>query len=204
MDKTPSQCREKIKKLKTIYRNLNNHGKVSRKIRGKLIHKLHQVMGGISVVPSATDKNTEMSVAINQEEEMDGAEVEGQRTNNVLGDEFASNNFGIPVKIITMDSGGGFLDEGDSSISSDPETMSSSDIDLAEVTTQTPVTKSKVRSKKPSRRRKGSRSKRLSAIYVLIDKVIAAQSAANERFASLEERYFSKILSETNEIIIVI
>ena len=198
MDKTPSQCREKIKKLKTIYRNLNNHGKVSRKIRGKLIHKLHQVMGGISVVPPSNEKNTDMSIAVNQEEEIDGAEVEGQRTNNVLGDEFAGNNFGIPVKIIAMDSGGDFLDEDDSSVSSDQESMSnlSSDIDHAEVTTQTPVSKSRVRSKKSSRRRKSSRSKKLSAIYVLIDKVIASQSAANERFAALEERYFAKEFSE--------
>ena len=198
MDKTPSQCREKIKKLKTIYRNLNNHGKVSRKIRGKLIHKLHQVMGGISVVPPSNEKNTDMSIAVNQEEEIDGAEIEGQRTNNVLGDEFAGNNFGIPVKIIAMDSGGDFLDEDDSSVSSDQESMSnlSSDIDHAEVTTQTPVSKSRVRSKKSSRRRKSSRSKKLSAIYVLIDKVIASQSAANERFAALEERYFAKEFSE--------
>lgn len=186
MDKTPSQCREKIKKLKTIYRNLNNRGKVSRKIRGKLIHKLHQVMGGISVLP-ATDKSSDMSAAVNQEE-MDGAEVEGQRTNNVLGDEFAGNHFGIPVKITTMGSGGDFQDEGDSSVSSDPESMSSSDMDHAEVPTQTQISKNRVRSTKLSRRRKNKRSKRLSAIYVLIDKVIAAQSAANERFAALEER----------------
>ena len=46
MDKTPSQCREKIKKLKTVYRNLGAQGdgaRVSRKIRGRLVQKLHQV-----------------------------------------------------------------------------------------------------------------------------------------------------------------
>jgi hypothetical protein len=95
-----------------------------------------------------------------------------------------------------MDSGGDFLDEDDSSVSSDQESMSSSDIDHAEVTTQTPVSKIRVRSKKSSRRKKRSRSKKLSAIYLLIDKVIAAQSAANERFAALEERYFAKEFSE--------
>lgn len=184
MDKTPSQCREKIKKLKTIYRNLNNgHGKVSRKIRGRLVHKLHEVMGGVSVgLPSASDKDPDMAVAAGQEE-MDGGEVDRQR-GSVLGDEFATNFQS------TLGPDGDFLaDDGDSStISSDPESVSSSEIDHAEMTTQAAVSKNKTRSKKPSRREKGSRSRRRSMVYILIDKVIAAQAAANERFAALEER----------------
>ncbi len=184
MDKTPSQCREKIKKLKTIYRNLNNGRNVSRKIRGRLIHKLHSVMGVIPVgLPSASDKDPDMVVTANQEE-IGGADVERQRT-SVLGDDFA-NNFQT-----TLESGGGFLGDGDgdsSTASSDQDSVSSSEIDRVEVTPEAAVLKHKVRSKKPSRRKKGGRSRRRSAIYVLIDKVIAAQSAANERFAALEER----------------
>lgn len=183
MDKTPSQCREKIKKLKTIYRNLNNgNGKVSRKIRGRLIHKLHQVMGGISMsLPSTSDKEPEMVVPDAGQVEIDNTGIDRQRT-NVLNVEFAS-----PFQT-TLESGGDFLADGDTTtISSDPESVSSSEVDQTEVVSQT-ATKCKVRSKKPSRRKKGSRSKKRSAIYVLIDKVIAAQSAANERFAALEER----------------
>ena len=185
MDKTPSQCREKIKKLKTIYRNLNNGRNVSRKIHGRLIHKLHSVMGGITVgLPPASDKDpASVAVEANQEE-VGGEEVERQRT-SVLSDEFANN---FPT---TLEAGDDFLADGDSStVSSDPETVSSSEIDQVEVpiTAVSKSTKSSRSTKKPSRRKKDSRSKRRSAIYVLIDKVIAAQSAANERFAALEER----------------
>lgn len=183
MDKTPSQCREKIKKLKTIYRNLNNgHGKVSRKIRGRLVHKLHEVMGGISVnLPSASEKDPDL-VAVVSQEEIDGGEVDDRHRTNVLGDEF-TDNFQTP-----LETDGDFLADDDSStISSDPESTSSSEADQVELTAQTTVSKSKTRNKKP-RRKKGSRSRRRSAIYVLIDKVIAAQNAANERFAALEER----------------
>lgn len=164
MDKTPSQCREKIKKLKTMYRNLNNHGKVSKNIRGRLMHKLHQVMEGIPSVSSAISKGRSDDTTCNHEE-MDGAETEGQTSNNVMDEDF--------------------LDD-DSSASSDPESVSSSDAE--DVAPQRRVPKHRDRRKKTSRKRKESRSKRRSAVYVLIDKVISAQSAANERFSALEER----------------
>ncbi|XP_032780398.2 uncharacterized protein LOC116933717 isoform X2 [Daphnia magna] len=184
MDKTPSQCREKIKKLKTMYRNLNNHGKVSKNIRGRLMHKLHQVMEGIPSVSSAISKCRSDDTTCNHEE-MDGAETEGQTSNNVMGDDFVEKSFGIPIKMNILLSDEDFLDD-DSSASSDPESVSSSDAE--DVAPQRRVPKHRDRRKKTSRKRKESRSKRRSAVYVLIDKVISAQSAANERFSALEER----------------
>ncbi|KAI9556683.1 hypothetical protein GHT06_016473 [Daphnia sinensis] len=191
MDKTPSQCREKIKKLKTMYRNLSNHGKVSKNIRGRLMHKLHQVMEGIPSVSSATSKARGADGNCNHEEEMDGAETEGPTPNNVMGNGLIEQGFGntIQINILLLDED--FLDE-DSSASSDPESVSSSDAE--DVAPQRKVPKHRDKRRKPSRKRKESRSKRRSAVYVLIDKVISAQSAANERFSALEERLYQQNL----------
>ncbi|XP_059350813.1 uncharacterized protein LOC130694927 [Daphnia carinata] len=162
MEKTPNQCREKIKKLKTRYRKLNNHGKVSKNMPERLIHKLHQVMKGIPSVSSATSKAHGANATCNHEE-MDGAETEGPTPNNVVD-----------------------LIDDDSSASSNSESFSG--FDAEDVVPPKRVPKHKDKRRKPSRKRKESRSERRSAVYILIDKVISAQSAANERLSALEER----------------
>lgn len=150
------------------------------------MHKLHQVMEGIPSVSSAISKCRSDDTTCNHEE-MDGAETEGQTSNNVMGDDFVEKSFGIPIKMNILLSDEDFLDD-DSSASSDPESVSSSDAE--DVAPQRRVPKHRDRRKKTSRKRKESRSKRRSAVYVLIDKVISAQSAANERFSALEERLY--------------
>lgn len=156
MDKTPSQCREKIKKLKTIYRNLNSgHGKVSKKIQGRLVHKLHQVMGGTANL-TATEKVSDP----NQEETTD-------RQTAQLPDEFAQSFQGAIDPDYLPDSSS-------TALSSDQESLSS---DKTNSTHQRSQRKKKTKTKHKS-----------SAIYLLIEKVITAQSSINERFAALEER----------------
>lgn len=173
MDKTPSQCREKIKKLKTIYRNLNGgHGKVSRKIRGRLVQKLHQVMGGVAVPVAQNEKDSSdllVPQATGQEVEP-GVADERQQS---LSDDFASS---FPA---SLGPNADFLATGSSSTSD----QSSSDAEATEMDT-TIASGIKNKSKK-SHHRKRSRK---SAVYVLIDKIIAAQATSNERFAALEER----------------
>lgn len=155
------------------------------------MHKLHQVMEGIPAVSSANSKDRGNDITGN-DEEMEGAEIERPTTNNVLGDDFASTSSGMPVKINALILEQDFLDDDDSSASSDLESISSTETDEFDLATHRRASKHRDRRRKPSRKRKHSHSKRHSAIYVLIDKVIAAQSAANERYAALEERLYNK------------
>lgn len=185
MDKTPSQCREKIKKLKTIYRNLNSgHGKVSRKIRGRLVQKLHQVMGGLSAgvtMPSAEKESPDLIVPSGTEG-LDAGD-DRQRSTTVLPDDFPAHFQA------SLGPSGDFMAEGSSGGTSD---LSSSEDDEVEVpparTAESSAPKNNNKVTKRSSRHRKNKSKRRSAVYVLIDKIIASQSAANERFAALEER----------------
>ena len=190
MDKTPSQCREKIKKLKSIYRNLNSgHGKVSRKIRGRLVQKLHQVMGGLPVsvtLPASAEKDSPDLIVPPGQEAL-GAEDERQRSATALPDDFPAHFQA------SLGPSGDFMADGSSGGgSTDLSSTEDDDVEMeqppvpAAADSATPKGNKVV--KKSSRHRKG-RSKRRSAIYVLIDKIIASQSASNERFAALEERY---------------
>jgi len=175
MDKTPTQCREKIKKLKTIFRNINTgHGKVSRKIRGRLVHKLHQVMGGVSVniPPETPEKDPDIFVSTGTGHvEVDANAGDDRR----LPDDFAVNFQA------SLGPNADFLATGSSTTD-----ISSSDGEASEIGEPTADVPAGMKSKanKKSRHRKRSRS----AVYVLIDKIIASQTASNERFAALEER----------------
>lgn len=180
MDKTPSQCREKIKKLKTIYRNINRNGKVSKKVRGRLVQKLHQVMGGLPVTLSSSEKDTSGLIVGNQSvvvpsdhDEMTGCDVRNHQqqqrgeTGVANDDDFAAN-FQASI-------GGDFM----GSASSSSEDESSSDDEEAEH--EEDVATSSSKNKRPENRCSRKRARR-SPVYVLMEKFI-------ERFASLEERY---------------
>ena len=187
MDKTPSQCREKIKKLKTIYRNINRNGKVSRKVRGRLVQKLHQVMGGLPVTLSSSEKDTsglivgsQTVVLPNGQDEMTACDVRNHQqqqrgeTGIANDDDFAAN-FQASI-------GGDFMGSGSSSSSEDE---SSSDDDEAEHEEDVATAASSSKNKRPENRRSSRKRARRSPVYVLMDKFI-------ERFASLEERYTTR------------
>ena len=179
MDKTPSQCREKIKKLKTIYRNINNNGKVSRKVRGRLVQKLHQVMGGLPVTLSSSEKDSseimvnQSTAVANGQEEMNGCDVQHQQQREAgiaTHDDFAAN--------FQDQLDGDFM--GSASSSSEDDSSSDEDEQGENATAEVAATSSK--SKRPEKWTRRSRKRaRRSPVYVLMDKFI-------ERFASLEER----------------
>jgi len=167
MDKTPTQCREKIKKLKTIFRNINSgHGKVSRKIRGRLVQKLHQVMGGVPVsMPSETpEKDPELYVP------------DGTGHVEVNSADFLPNSF----QHTSLEPATDFLATGSSTTG-----VSSSSEEAEPVDDAAPL---KNKGKRKSGRHCSKRSRRSSPVYVLVEKMMASQTAWNERFAALEER----------------
>jgi hypothetical protein len=196
MDKTPSQCREKIKKLKTIYRNINRNGngKVSRKVRGRLVQKLHQVMGGLPVTLSSSEKDTSGLMASSQavvvpngQEEMTACDVRNHQQQQrgeagIANDDDFAANFQASI-------GGDFMG------SSSSEDESSSDEDEAEHEEDATTATSSSKNRRTENRRNPKKA-RLSPVYVLMDKFI-------ERFASLEERYSTRTCIVIISIIIV-
>lgn len=215
MDKTPSQCREKIKKLKTIYRKLNSgQGKVSKKIRGRIVQKLHEVMGGLPVsvtMPSTTEKDSSVELIVPHSVEHPQQEVRLEAENNggdgggedrhshprnasSLPDDFQTHfqpSLGPSSDFMADGSSGGTSD-----LSTDDDENGTAMVvehrsteEMSSAAHESKGNKASTSSKKSSRHRKSRGSRRRSTIYVLIDKIIASQAAANERFAALEERY---------------
>ncbi len=193
MDKTPSQCREKIKKLKTIYRNLTTgQGKISRKVRNRIVQKLYQVMGGM---PAS-------SVTLTEPKSPSAPTSQQLGSNNIgaaLPDDFSPH-----FQPSLIGPSGDFMADR-SSASEDPSSSEDDEpVEMeparpanAPIMTSTPSKRNNnrvigVTSKKSSRHghKKSGRSRnKHSAVYFLIDKLIASQAASNERFAALEERY---------------
>lgn len=179
MDKTPSQCREKIKKLKSIYRSMSNgQSKMSRQLRGRLVQKVHQVMGGLSTSMSSPSKEPDLIPA-----EQEGLNISsGERQAScVMTDDFHAT---FPESI---SSNNDYMMNEEGSSSSSDQSISSSEADDTDGGQRTRNSPTEATRKK-STRKSCRKSARRSALYALIDKLIAAQNAANERFAALEEK----------------
>lgn len=196
MDKTPSQCREKIKKLKTIYRNLTTgQGKISRKVRNRIVQKLYQVMGGMPASSVTLTEPKSPSAPTSQH----GAQLGSNNIGAALPDDFSPH-----FQPSLIGPSGDFMADR-SSASEDPSSSEDDEpVEMeparpanAPIMTSTPSKRNTnrvigVTSKKSSRHghKKSGRSRnKHSAVYFLIDKLIASQAASNERFAALEERY---------------
>lgn len=138
------------------------------------MQKLYQVMGRLSTNMSPPSKEPDLIPT-----EQEGVSSEERQAAGVISNDFHAT---FPESISSNTDY--MMDEEDSSSSSD-QSMSSSETDNAE-TRQHARNTSIITTRRKSTRK--TRRKSSNTLYVLIDKLIAAQNAASERFAALEEK----------------
>lgn len=112
-------------------------------------------------------------LSVNTEERQTSSGVLSEDFHTTFNESISSNN--------------DYVMDGDCSSSSSDQSISSSEAEDTDPGQQA-NTPTKVTRKK-SRRKNSRKSAARNTLYVLIDKLIAAQNAANERFAALEEKY---------------
>ncbi len=187
--KTSLQCREKMKSMQLVYKSLTTgQGKVPRTMNDRIVQKLLSVMGRLPPAPT-----TQPTVRIIGSNNSGAAGFPNSFSSHFQ----ASTVIGPPAGAILTNRSSAFEDL---SNSEDDVEMAEPRPAHAPIMTSTPSRRTsretRVRvglGKKSLRRKKSAPSQRNTAVYVLIDKLIATQAASNERFAALEEKYLKQI-----------